>query len=167
MISKTMNADRKNIVAQASTGMSLVELLVVLAIIAILAGTALVYINTDGYRLRAEANNLKSTLQEARMEAVKRNEGVKVVVYKDFYEVTTGSKQVFLHDEIIVYTGETEPEKFYDDTERDVSFTSLGTTNGLHVILGIKDSYYSICVNTVGRIWIMQNDIADRKPCSN
>ncbi len=82
-----MNSDRKKTLGQGSTGLSLVELLLVLAIMAILTGTGLVYMNTDGYRLRAEANNLKSTLQEARMEAVKRNESVRVVLDPEWYRV--------------------------------------------------------------------------------
>ncbi len=153
LISKTMNADRKNIVAQAPTGMSLMELLVVLAIIAILAGTALVYINTDGYRLRAEANNLKSTLQEARMEAVKRNESVKVVLNPEWYRVEMSNDP---NDVLVNYSLPENIGLHCKDmgelTTNSITLGSLGTASNSHIKIGSNNKNYSLFVNSAGRI---------------
>lgn len=150
-----------------SSGLSLMEMLIVLLIISIFSGMGLFYVNSDGHRLRSEANNLKSTLQKARMEAVKKGESVKITVFVDRYEISSSNTPVYFNEQITVYTGGEKPVKFEEGTDRDVSITSLGTTNGLHVIIGNKNNYYSICVNIAGRIWIMKNDIKNRKPCSN
>ncbi len=150
-----------------SSGLSLMEMMVVLLIISIFTGMGLFYLNSDAYRLKAEANNLKSTLQEARMDAVKRGETVSVEVFSDRYESSFNKSPVYFNEKIGVYTGGEKPAKFDEKTDRKVNISSLGTTNRLHVILGINQKYYSVCVNVAGRIWIMENDVNDRKPCSN
>ena len=148
-----MNSDRINTAGQGSTGLSLIELLVVLAIIAILAGTALVYINTDGYRLRAEANNLKSTLQEARMEAVKRNESVTVVLDPEWYRVEMASDS----DDILVHYNLRENiglhcKEMGELTTDSITFGSIGTASNSHIKIGDNSRNYSVFVNPAGRI---------------
>ncbi len=148
-----MNSDRKKTLGQGSTGLSLVELLLVLAIMAILAGTGLVYMNTDGYRLRAEANNLKSTLQEARMEAVKRNESVKVVLDPEWYrvEMVNDSDDVLVHynfrDNIGLHC-----KDMGELTTGSITFGSLGTASNSHIKIGNNSRNYSVFVNSAGRI---------------
>ena len=152
---KIMNSDQKKTLHQGSAGLSLIELLVVLAIIAILAGTALVYINTDGYRLRAEANNLKSTLQEARMEAVKRNESVRVVLDPEWYrvELVSNSDKVLGH-----YTFSGDIGLYSKDmdglTTNSITLGSLGTASNSHIKIGNSSQNYSLYVNSAGRIMI-------------
>ncbi len=167
--SEIMYPDQKNTVGQVSTGLSMIELLVVLAIIAILAGTALVYINTDGYRLRAEANNLKSTLQEARMEAVTRNENVKLTVYSDRYEVMDNDGELIIppvniDNSLMFFTANNE--EFQPDTTRNVIFTALGrATFNFHVRLRNQaGNFYKICAQFGGRIWLEYNEAG---PCTS
>ena len=147
-----MNSDRINTAGQGSTGLSLIELLVVLAIIAILAGTALVYINSDGYRLRAEANNLKSTLQDARMEAVKRNEDASVKLWTQQYETSTGAVvDLSPHDLSLSFSGGGSlPSGGYT-----ITFSPLGTAPESHYHLkNTSDDSISIRINSVGTIWL-------------
>ena len=150
-----MNSDQKKTLRQGSAGLSLIELLVVLAIIAILAGTALVYINTDGYRLRAEANNLKSTLQEARMEAVKRNESVRVVLDPEWYrvEMSNDPGEVLGHynlrDNISLHC-----KGMKELTTDSITFGSLGTASNSHIKIGNSSRNYSVFVNPAGRIML-------------
>ncbi len=147
-----MNSDRKKIMSQDSTGLSLVELLLVLAIMAILTGTGLVYMNTDGYRLRAEANNLKSTLQEARMEAVKRNESASVKLWTQQYETSTGAVvDLSPHDLSLSFSGGGSlPSGGYT-----ITFSPLGTAPNSHYHLkNPSDNKISVRINSVGNIWL-------------
>lgn len=164
-----MNSDWKNTVDQAPTGLSLIELLVVLAIISILASTGLVYINTDGYRLRVEANNLKSTLQEARMEAVKRNENVTVTIHKNRYEITDkdgnsiNKPVVYIDQRLTVLTS--GHEEFDSETTRGITFTALGrATFNFHIrIKNHQGNFYKLCTHFAGRIWLEYNESG---PCT-
>ncbi|WP_291319316.1 GspH/FimT family pseudopilin [Desulfonatronospira sp.] len=164
-----MNLDQKNAVANASTGLSLIELLVVLAIIAILAGTALIYINTDGYRLRAEANNLKSTLQAARMEAVNRNERVRIDFAVNSYTVrlmeNNNNEEVLqstnLPPGLNLKSRDLSSLTIYNDY---INFQALGTAHPRHIRLTNDTSNYSIRIRPTGRIILagpMPNDEVD------
>jgi prepilin-type N-terminal cleavage/methylation domain-containing protein len=57
-------------------GFSLVELMVTVALVAIILGLSSAYINSSPYKLRTAAYNLRSVLQKARLEAIKRNRTV-------------------------------------------------------------------------------------------
>jgi len=144
-----MNSDQKKTLRQGSSGLSLIELLVVLAIIAVLAGTALVYINTDGYRLRAEANNLKSTLQEARMEAVKRNTRAYINLYVDMYTISLPDQ-----DDKVLASVKLPNELELEFNRNPISFQPLGTSGNYEVVIKNNKQHYSLIVRTAGRIFI-------------
>jgi len=57
-------------------GFSLVELMVTVALVAIILGLSSVYLNSSQYKLRTAAYNLRSALQKTRLEAIKRNRTV-------------------------------------------------------------------------------------------
>jgi prepilin-type N-terminal cleavage/methylation domain-containing protein len=57
-------------------GFSLVELMVTVALVAIILSFSSAYINSSPYRLRAAAYQLRSVLQKARLEAIKLNRPV-------------------------------------------------------------------------------------------
>jgi len=61
-------------------GFTLVELMVVIAIIAIVAGFTFAELNSDSYRLKTAARTLKASLQKARLLSVKNS----CPVYVDF-----------------------------------------------------------------------------------
>lgn len=144
-------------------GLTLIELLIVVLIIAILSGSAIFYVNTDSYRLKAEANNLKSTLEEVRAEAIKRNTKTKLTVYHDRYKITDKDNNpiniptVYIDENLKMYTAGNE--EFQSDTTRDVTFTSLGrTTFNFHVRLREpKGNFYKICAHFGGRTWLEYN----------
>lgn len=145
------------------SGLTLIELLVVLLIISVLTGSALVYMNTDAHRLRAEANNLKSTLEEARAEAVKRNEKVHVVLDDDTYQVRLPNQgdevlsTVNLPEGVfLISTNDDENNNDLDDhlDSYTVSLQPLGTSHNRHFRITNNSQYYKIGVYTAGRIYI-------------
>jgi prepilin-type N-terminal cleavage/methylation domain-containing protein len=62
------------------SGFSLVELMVTVALVAVIMGLSATYLNSSQYTLRAAAYNLRSALQKTRLEAIKKNRAV----YLDF-----------------------------------------------------------------------------------
>ena len=63
-----------------SAGFTLVELMVTVAIIALIAGLTFAELNSGSYRLKATAKTLKASMQQARLLAVKHS----CPVYVDF-----------------------------------------------------------------------------------
>lgn len=57
-------------------GMTLVEVMVVVAIVGILSSIAALHLNRDSYKLRAMASNIRGTLQAVKMESIKTRENV-------------------------------------------------------------------------------------------
>ena len=133
------------------SGLTLIELLVVLLIISVLTGMALVYMNTDAHRLRAEANNLKSTLEEARAEAVKRNEDASVKLWTQKYETSTGSiVDLSEYDLSLTYSGGGELSG-----GSTITFSPLGTAPQSHYHLkNSSGNTVSIRINPAGNIWL-------------
>lgn len=65
--------------ARASAGgFSLVELMVTVALVAIILGLSSAYMNSSHYKLRTAAHNMRSAMQKSRLEAIKRN---RIVVF--------------------------------------------------------------------------------------
>jgi len=59
-------------------GFTLVELMVTVAIIAIMAGFTFAELNSNSYKLKSAAQNIKATIQRGRLEAIKRNRSVTI-----------------------------------------------------------------------------------------
>ena len=91
--STAQSADLNN---QNNHGFSMIELMVVIAIISILAGVAIPnFIGwLPNYRLRSGAEDIQSTLQLARLTAIKENSTVTVVfdIGDDTFKATVGAK---------------------------------------------------------------------------
>ncbi len=60
------------------SGFTLIELMVTVAIIALISGMVLSELNSSSYRLQSTARNLKTAIQRGRIEAIKRNKSVVV-----------------------------------------------------------------------------------------
>jgi|WetSurMetagenome_2_1015567.scaffolds.fasta_scaffold11298_3 prepilin-type N-terminal cleavage/methylation domain-containing protein len=97
-----------------NSGFTLVELMVTVALVAIILGLSATYINSSQYTLRAAAYNLRSALQKTRLEAIKRNRAV----YLDF--------------------------DFNDDGAIDSAFTMWVDLNGNHNYEGTTELLESI-----------------------
>ncbi len=77
MINRHQILDRKSI---SEKGFTLVELMVVIVIIAVVAGFTMTEINSSSYRLKGAAQTLRAKMQQAKLLAVKEN----CMAYVDF-----------------------------------------------------------------------------------
>lgn len=89
-----------NILKKNRSGFSLMELMVVIAIIGIMAGIALPNILAwqTNLRLKAAARDLYSNIQKAKVEAAKRNVCVSIAFTTVVYPATGGSYIGFFDD---------------------------------------------------------------------
>ncbi len=94
-----------------STGFTLVELMVTVAIMAIIAGLTFGNMNTASYRLKSTAKALKANMQKARLLAVKEN----CPVYVDFDLDSNGGSDGTVNN---VYS-------LWKDTNNDTLFDML------------------------------------------
>ncbi|WP_028574218.1 GspH/FimT family pseudopilin [Desulfonatronovibrio hydrogenovorans] len=136
-------------------GLTIIEALLTLAIISILSGIALVYINSDSFRLNSEARNLRSALSQARMLAVKTNQSATVKIWTGKYEDSSGVV-VDLQAQGLTLAfsgGGSLPDGGYT-----LRFSPSGTTPNSHYHLSNQSGEtISIRMNSVGRIWLERN----------
>ncbi len=136
-------------------GLTIIELLIVLAIISLMTGIGLLYINSDNFRLLSEVRNFRSMLVKAKGEAAKRNVGVSVYFLESSYQMrlTDSSAALIsktLPDTIKIVSKDSTPLT----SEGYFNFTGIGTAKNHHIKIKNNDRNYSIKVNSVGRILI-------------
>jgi prepilin-type N-terminal cleavage/methylation domain-containing protein len=152
-----------------TNGFSLVELIVTLVILGIVVGTAIPGFSTwvPHYRLKSTARNVASTMQLARLKAVREN--ARVVIH---FDTTDNSFEAFVDngrgggtaddwirngDETVVMQGAVPSGVTMIDVSftlgEKVRFDGRGFVNGLggHVYLkNVRDSYMGVTLNRVG-----------------
>ncbi len=143
---------------KSTWGVTLIEMLMVLAIISIVASITLFYVNSDNFRLQSEARNMRSELTYAKAEAVKRNARTEVQLFSDRYEirvVVAGQPSVLrtvtLNEKVSL-----KSETLGDLSEDDdlFEFFSNGTSEFNEVRMKNSSRNFSIKTNNTGRIFI-------------
>jgi type II secretion system protein H len=139
----------------SNPGFTLVELMVVIAIIAIIASFTFAEINTASYRLKTVAHTMKAHLTQAKLEAVKKGKNVWLTINstKDGYSImtadSTGTASTL---KAIRYPG-----KFTFTSANNTTFTPLGTANSNSITIvhqGTTEPEYKISINNIGRVRI-------------
>ena len=135
------------IISDSNKGFTLVELMVVIVIIAVVAGLTMGEINSDSYQLKSRAHTLKSHMTQAKLEAVKRDLDVTVTINgtNDGYSIDTATDNI---------TSIRYADKF-TFTGSDTTFTPRGTANSGSVKIvkkGTSSPEYTISVNNIGRV---------------
>lgn len=129
-------------------GMTLVELMVVIAILSIVLGIAVLNLKSSKFKLKSATYNLRTHLLRAKSEAVKRNASVTVNFDSstESYNATVSGGLLFsfqLGDNIDLSTNNTS-----------VSFTPIGTATNANIGLSSYGGSCSVRVTSSGRIYI-------------
>ncbi len=137
-----------------AAGFTLVELMVTVAIMAIIAGLTFGNMNTASYRLKSKTKILIGSLQRARLEAVKKNANVSIKFDRDGdgnadhgYDIVDalGNQIISVNNKSITFT----------PTNLTITFTPIGTCNAGNITLvsnGTSEPEYKITFNNVGRV---------------
>jgi len=136
-----------------SAGFTLVELMVTVAIMAIIAGLTFGNMNTASYRLKSTAHTLKSHMTQAKLEAVKRDLNVKVKINGtgDGYNITS----IDSAGNVITIINTTKYTNKFSFSGSNITFTPRGTANSGSITIvskGTTNPEYTISVNNIGRI---------------
>ncbi len=129
-------------------GVTLVEMMVVLAIAAIIIGIGVAYLDTHDARARSAAYTMKTRLMGAKSMAIKMNEDVHVN-FNTVSEAYNATK----NDGSLLFSTQLEDGIDLNSNSSTVTFTPLGTANDANATLvGLSGRSYTILINSVGRI---------------
>ena len=150
MINKPQKLSIKSI---SECGFTLVELMIVVAIIAIIAGLTMGEINSASYQLKSRAHTLKAHMTQAKLEAVKRNLDVKITINgtNDGYSVNS----IDAAGSIVTNITNVRYANKFTFTGGDTTFTPRGTANSNSVTIvgkGTTNPEYKVYVNNIGRV---------------
>jgi prepilin-type N-terminal cleavage/methylation domain-containing protein len=138
---------------QPPNGFTLVELMVVVVIIAIIAGLTFGELNSNDYRLKTTARNMKIFLMQAKLEAIKRDRDVKVSINS----TNDGYSSTCIDDSGNTITIAAISADNFIFTGNDTTFTSHGTANSNSIKIvaeGTTQPEYTISINNIGRVRI-------------
>ncbi|NDY42717.1 prepilin-type N-terminal cleavage/methylation domain-containing protein [Dissulfurirhabdus thermomarina] len=135
-------------------GFTLVEVLMVCAVIAIMAGMAALYLNSEGLRLRKAAFNLRADVVRAKSEAVKRNRRIEIRFGAGNYTVELASNGTDL------WVTPFPPERMtatagYPGTPPTLSISPRGTTTSGNVTLQNGTTRFILRTNNAGKVWLV------------
>ena len=133
-----------------AAGFTLVELLVVLAILVLVAGISVPYLRgsaSDRVRLEAATRRLAAALRLSRTAAVLRQTEIALVVDAERHEFSSAAvaRETFDPD-IAVRLKIAEPERL-SPSRGGVRFFADGSSTGGDMILSLGNSEARICVN--------------------
>ncbi|HLH91730.1 MAG TPA: GspH/FimT family pseudopilin [Xanthobacteraceae bacterium] len=133
-----------------TAGFTLVEMLAVLAILALVAGMAVPYLRgsaSDRVRLEAASRHLAAALRLSRAAAVLRQTEVALVVDTDRHEFASAAvpRETFDQD-IAVQLEIAEPERA-NPSRGGVRFFADGSSTGGEITLRLGNREARICVN--------------------
>jgi general secretion pathway protein H len=133
-----------------TAGFTLVELLAVLAILALVAGLALPYLHGsagDRVRLEAASHKLAAALRLSRAAAVLRQTEIALVIDADRHEFSSAAvAHATLDQDISVRLNIAEPERS-SPSRGGVRFFADGSSTGGEMILRLGNREARICVN--------------------
>lgn len=142
-------SDRSQPDTCAAAGFTLLELLLVLAVLALIAAVGLPALSSpaDGVRLRAAADELAASLRIARVTAIARNREVAVVIDADKRRIEAdGLPLRRLDPDIAMKLTIAEPERAAP-SRGGFRFFADGSSTGGDVVLRLRDREVRLCVD--------------------
>ena len=134
---------------QDNSGVSLIEVLIVVVIISILTGIGLVSLNTTTSKLKAAAYNLRSNLLFARSTAIKENKTVRVE-----FDVNGETYSAIKDDGTRLFNATLDYGLNLETNNTSISFSSLGTATNSVFYIYSNQKKCKIVVRSSGRIYI-------------
>ncbi len=132
------------------TGLTLIELLIVVAIISIMSGIGISFLNFQNLQLKSAAYELKTALMSARAEAIKRNADVTMQfdTANDAYNATNDLGRV-------LFAKRLDRELDLQTNNLSITFKPLGTASNSNFTIRARDGdSYTVRVSGVGKVEI-------------
>lgn len=131
------------------TGVTLIELMLVVAILGIVSGIGGAYLNLDKTKVKNAAINLKNDLRLARSEAITRNS---LIIFQvgnaSYYNATTINGNQLLFENKLKKRIEISP------APQTLTFSPLGSTSGTSFDVNATNQGYKITINNAGNVKI-------------
>jgi prepilin-type N-terminal cleavage/methylation domain-containing protein len=147
----------------ADNGFTLIEMLVVMAIMAILAGIAIPMFSVmvPDYKLKQAAQDLYSNLQNAKMEAVRKNNPQQIIFNPgaNSYQKTDGTTVTLASYGQGIIFGKGNASDMtgigaYTDDKAQFNARGMGLTEGCIYLTNSKKTAYAVCSRLSGVVTI-------------
>ncbi|MFO7717907.1 MAG: GspH/FimT family pseudopilin [Desulfohalobium sp.] len=140
----------QNRALERQKGLTLIEVLVVVGIIAILLGIGIPYISSQNAELRSTVRSLRSHLMEARLEALKQYTRVKFCVHTTGYNATTDRGDV-------LFVSDFPDSVSASSDDIAIYFKPLGSASNMSFeVYSTAGESYSVSVSAVGNVKVVE-----------